>query len=616
MQQKIKILDPHEAIKIAAGEVIERPAHIIKELAENSIDAGAKNISLYIESAGKNSIKIVDDGCGMSADDAVLCFAHHATSKITTVNDLQHIATFGFRGEALSSIASMSSIVLTTRSSDEKIGTCVTIEYGKIVSVSQVAHQVGTTILINNIFGNMPARKKFLKSDDTEWNAIVSMFQAFCLKFLTVHFKLFHNTHLAYNCSPSETMMMRCAQLWSGTLHDRLLNVSSKPSDEIVVAGVISKADYYRFNRGQIFIFVNNRWVKNQEVVKGVLQGYDGVLPHQKYPAAFIAIEIDPELVDINVHPKKEEVKFLHPAIVQRVICNAVKAALNNVVTQSLPIKVLHAKPDLELIQALSGNDELQDVYLTPSFAPTLKASGIRPLQPVVWDEFAKTESVVKIQSSVAPSVPAPIQNQSVLDDQQMYSIIGQYKRTYIIVEQDKDLLLVDQHAAHERIIYQRLVDNHQPTETVSLLFPHMITLDISAMPVVFAQQALLRFHGILIDQFSDNQIIIQATPVGMNAAQAQEIIQIVIDTAHEKNDSQILQFNEKIMCAKACKMACRAGDVLDIAQMNSLIKQLLISQDRFCCPHGRPTIWSMALTQIEKHFKRDYVGSKQKNNF
>lgn len=287
MQQKIKILDHHEAIKIAAGEVVERPAHIIKELIENSIDAGAHNISLHLSAAGKDSIKITDDGCGMSPSDAKLCFAHHATSKISTVNELTSIITYGFRGEALASIASVSHVELITKTADCKLATQIKLEFGQQIAPTQTNHPTGTTLIITKLFDNVPARKKFLKADDTEWNLIVTIFQAFCLRYPAINFKLFHNDYLAYNCPATTQLKIRCAQLWSNQLHEQLLEIPTVTEQKITVSGAISNMHYHRFNRGQIFTFVNNRWVKNHELSKAVLKGYEGVLPAQKFPAAF-----------------------------------------------------------------------------------------------------------------------------------------------------------------------------------------------------------------------------------------------------------------------------------------------------------------------------------------
>lgn len=608
MQSKIKILEPQEAIKIAAGEVIERPAHLIKELIENSIDAGATTITLYLQAAGKDFIKIIDDGCGMSELDAKLCFAHHATSKIISVNDLDAITTYGFRGEALSSIASVSKVELFTKTADEKVATHITIEHGKITSQQQAAHHTGTTFVISNLFDNIPARKKFLKADETEWNAILTIFQAFCLRYPHINFKLHHNDFLAYNCPATTELTVRCAQLWNNNLHNQLLTTATTTQKDFIISGAISSPHYYRFNRGQIFTFVNNRWVKNQEITKGIVQGYDGVLPHQKYPAAFIFIDIDPKLIDVNIHPKKEEVKFLHPGIIQKAVATLVKNTLNeqlNKKLQSTSINHVHvtAQSPVESITSLPEQiaQPAQESISTEPISIFAKKAP-QPFAP-------QNNNVVIPQKKIELSAPT----QTPLFQEPIYTIIGQLKKTYILIELEQELLLVDQHAAHERIIYQRLLQQDKAA-SIHLMFPHIIKLTSTALQKLIQHQHLLEQHAIVIETFSQQELILQATPIGMSQQAAEEIIRTLCDQLEQQENITTLQINETIISNKACKTACKAGDNLDTAQMQTLIKELLTVEDRFSCPHGRPTMWNITFKEIEKHFKRDYVGSKQSN--
>jgi len=614
MQPKIKILDAHEAIKIAAGEVIERPAHLIKELIENSIDAGATTITLYVQAAGKDLIKIVDDGCGMSPEDAKLCFAHHATSKITTVLDLDSINTYGFRGEALSSIAAVSTVELITKTTEQKVATHIKIEHGNFIFEQIAAHPTGTTFTISNLFANIPARRKFLKSDDTEWNSILAIFQAFCLRYLHINFKLFHNDHMAYHSPATTNLTVRCAQLWNNNLHDQLLTVTTTTEKEITVSGAISTSHYYRFNRGQIFTFVNNRWVKNHELTKGILQGYDGVLPHQKYPAAFVFIDIDPKLIDINIHPKKEEVKFLNPSIVQRIVATAIKETLNSAVNQKLTV---HHSPQINTQPSDTDQAALHNFHATTTklFADDIDAVAQKKEQPQtfaqpapqpMWTTYKNISPNLPPIKTVAPTSEAPTR----LFREKSYSIIGQLKKTYILIEQEDELILIDQHAAHERIIYERLL--LQPSSpSVTLMFPHIIKLSPSLTAQLPSYQHMLQQHGIIIEPFSDHELILQATPVGMQAGAAEEIVRMISDKLEQDSANFHTHINEKIICEKACKSACKAGDTLDIQQIQALVKELMTVNNRFSCPHGRPTMWNITFKEIEKHFKRDYVGSK-----
>lgn len=605
IQQKIKILDPKESIKIAAGEVIERPANIIKELIENSIDAGAQNITLHAQSAGKDYIKITDDGCGMSPEDAQLCFAHHATSKISTVHDLPTIATYGFRGEALSSIASVSHVILITKTDDEKLATQIKLEHAELIEQTQTSHPTGTTLIISHLFDNVPARKKFLKSDETEWHLIVSIIQAFCLRYPKINFKVFHNEQMAFNCPATSKLTTRCAQLWQNNLHDQLIELSPQTLNNITISGAISNTNYHRFNRGQIFTFVNNRWVKNSEISKGILKGYDGVLPLQKFPAAFIFIEINPSEIDINIHPKKEEVKFLHPNIVQKVIEACVKQSLESqlqktlhsiekISDQSLPYEPFPApsmiknNTNFKVITAarMTTMPEIQEL---PSF------------DPFYQEEIIPQASTTQINTTIYEAEP--------------YSIVGQFKKTYIMIEKLDQLIMIDQHAAHERILYQRFKTQHDKVATVQLLFPHIVKLNAHEITTLQNHQPLLHQHGILFDQFSDHEIIIQATPVEMSAKSAQEIMQTILKWFEQNqnllHEDIFAQLHEKVLAEKACKSACKAGDTLNHEQMQNILHELQKTENNFCCPHGRPTMWNLPLKEIEKHFKRDYVGAK-----
>ncbi|MCX5924255.1 MAG: DNA mismatch repair endonuclease MutL [Candidatus Dependentiae bacterium] len=674
MAQTIKILDPQEAIKIAAGEVIERPAHIIKELIENSVDAKASTITIHARSAGKDEISISDNGSGMSPDDAMLCFAHHATSKISTVHDLQNIVTYGFRGEALSSIASVSHVELITKTDEEKSATHLVLHEGKVITETVAARQTGTTLTITDLFASIPARKKFLKSDDTEWNLIVSIFQAFCLRYPNIHFKLFHNGHLSYNCPPTKSNIKdRCAQLWSGNLDQHLIDLEPKEEKTISVTGAISTPHYYRFNRGQIFTFVNNRWVKNIEITKGLIKGYDGVLPAQKYPAAFLFITIDPAQVDINVHPKKEEVKFLHPGIVQRVIQEAVQKTLSNFVSSSLaPVsKAFDVAPQTfyKPYQFFTQTEEFSSAFENKILGPRVKpedeerednassfarldiakdnvfSSPFRDMKtdrllmldprdklkddveftPNVSSEFSYAPSVIPaqagIQEEIIQTIPisAPEVNKSIYE-QEPYSIVGQFKKTYIMLEKNNQLILIDQHAAHERILYEQFKKNINETATVRLLFPHIIKLSASEIEQITAYEKLFYKHGIEFEAFSQTELIIQATPVQMQAQAVQEIIHLALAWITQNHsidhDELFTKLHEKILAEKSCKAACKAGDSLNHEQMDNVIKELLKTENRFCCPHGRPTVWGMDLKEIEKHFKRDYVGSKQSSGY
>lgn len=685
--QKIKILDPQEAIKIAAGEVVERPSHILKELIENSIDAGATQITIQCKKAGKDLLSIIDNGCGMSPLDAHLCFAHHATSKITTVHDLESINTYGFRGEALSSIASVAKVQLTTKTDSDKSATQLTLQNGAVIDEQLVAHPTGTTLIITHLFDTIPARKKFLKSDDTEWNGIVAIFQAFCLRYPAIQFKLFHNDNLAYNCPATTNILQRCAQLWSNELHGHLIEIEQTSKNNITISGATSKSHYHRYNRNQIFTFVNNRWVKNIELSRAIIKGYQNVLPSQKYPATFLFIDIDPKLVDINIHPKKEEVKFLHPGIMQTFIQETITDALNKSISEKdiNTYTTLRSSTTKEIENSFSAYESSMQRLMNPRinlkqeenqehhFSPNHRTddfidnsnSGIKNSsmvssslssqklmlhpeekeltldQPLPFaDPFNEQEQLPRQQvrifdstNTIAEHVPSSQNlkafssyeneemqtNQSIYEDEP-HTIIGQFNKTYILIEQGGSLILVDQHAAHERIIYEQLKKNFTDVATVQLLFPHIIKLSHEDIKIIIEHTSLFSLHGITLEQFSDTEIIIQATPVSLQHKAIADIIHTTLAwiKEHQFVDKQdfFKALNESIHTQKACKTAVKAGDILNFEQMQNIVQTLFKTENRFCCPHGRPTMWNMSLKEIEKKFKRDYKSQQQNNLF
>ena len=358
--QKIRQLSLHEAQKIAAGEVVERPANVVKELLENAIDAGATVISIYIELAGQKLIRVVDNGLGMSPEDAHACFGHHATSKMSTVEDLMHLTTFGFRGEALSSIAAVSMIHMLTKEEDAQHGIFIERQANQLVHEEYRPCATGTDISIKDLFYNVPARKKFLKKTETEWRAIVQLFHAFCLDYPTLHFKLYSENKLLYNCPPPASLLARVMQLWEHHDAQHILALPSHRHEGMIISGVLSNHQYYKYDRSHMYFFVNKRWVKNSSLARAAVRGYAQVIPPDRYPIVSIHIEIDTTLVDINIHPRKEEVQFLHPRTIENALTHAIKKTLE----ENLSLQ-LHKKVSLEPRESPVASISPYTVYLS-----------------------------------------------------------------------------------------------------------------------------------------------------------------------------------------------------------------------------------------------------------
>ncbi len=661
---KIKILSPHEAQKIAAGEVVERPAHVLKELLENGIDAGASLISVYIEDAGKTCIRIVDDGCGMGYDDIKLSVAAHATSKITTVEDLTSVVTYGFRGEALASVAAVSRLTITSRDEELEHAWQIRFEQGDVASELRVAAEQGTDIEVRDLFYNIPARKKFLKQDETEWNQLQQLVHAIALSHLTISFKLYHNDRLVLQAPAVTSLKDRAAQIWGVSTAQQFLNLESSTTGPVQLSGVITSHQAWRYGKHHIFFFVNGRWVKDVELVKSLCKGYNNVLPPGKFPAGVIMIQLDPLTIDVNVHPKKEEVRFTKPQVVTNTVTQAVQATLRaqmatTVATRDFgePAPVLRDRPtaflstsgveeqnqlekelwilkqvqdDNELIQ--SDNFDYKNVALMPAHAEEDQRSVSKDMsgqdQPVTRIVVDSPDTMPEWPKRTTPSTFTNLGNvftqaQPDAEQQQVMqmptrtpaaavfsgTLIGQVLNTYLIIDRADGLVLVDQHAAHERILYERMKDRMVAREASLLLFPRVLTLAPEELVALERFEDVLTDFGIACDRMGQNALAIKAVPLGVAQIDLEDLLRQVAALAleHGHVEAEVVQklLYEHVHSHLACKRAVKAGDVLTVDQMKKLLQDLMTVEKPFICIHGRPTYWQLEKSQLEKFFRR-----------
>jgi DNA mismatch repair protein MutL len=649
---KIKHLPTHEAQKIAAGQVIERPADIIKELIENSIDAQATAITLYVEDAGKQLIRVVDNGCGMDSDDAQLCFEKHATSKIRSMDELQNISTFGFRGEAMPSIAAVCKVTLITKQQDAPEGLLVTIQNNVIQQCEPISASVGTDISAADLFFNIPARKKFLKKNDTELRHITQLFHAFCLVYPHIHFKFFSDNKQTLNCPPVHTISDRCTQLWQNIPAQHMLSLNAQDkNDSLHITGAISDHQNFRFDRSSIFLFVNNRWIKDFKLSNAFIKGYMNVAPQGRYPMGCLAITIDPKLVDINVHPRKEEVRFLNPRVVEQLIQQSVKTCLEENIAKRIPIK----KNTFDFASSLLHQDEGQVsmskfyTHVTPTSYSAHNQTMYKPFnfdavfpEPQAWSatntslsqelqaypstgsgRTACNKDEKKLKNTISNPIVRPepvegtamennqinISNDTSTNTESSYTLIGQYHKTYILIEQKDGLFIIDQHAAHERILYELFAYRFTDVAIVQLLFPIVIMLSNNDIQIIEPYLSLFIENGITIELFGLNQLKVQATPVHLKDVSLEDLIKEAIGWINEYKylDEQqfIKKLHEKLRAQMACKAAVKAGDILSHAHMQQLLTTLHTTENRLTCPHGRPTGWLLSNHEIEKKFKR-----------
>lgn len=622
---KIKQLSSTEAQKIAAGEVVERPANVVKELIENSLDAKATAITLYIEDGGKQLIRVIDNGLGMDIEDARMSIKHHATSKITCVDDLETLETFGFRGEALSSICAVSKFTLTTKEAEAQTGICLEIEAGTIVKEEIIAGNAGTDIAIAELFYNIPARKKFLKTKETEWRAIVQLFSAFCLDYPEIHFKLYHDGKLVHNFPSATDLSMRLAQMYEKALTQHMLSVEIQDDKmNLRIKGAISTPQYHRYDRNQLFFFVNQRWVKNHKLSQALLRGYQNVLQTDRFPVAFIFISLNPDTVDINIHPRKEEVQFLHPRIVENLLETGVKKRLEEHCAQTLGatplVRNTFTTPQPAFSRALEyTNQEIKQLKTAAEQAQEEKAFLEVLEKSFATQPFSQTDTQPAMQQpSVAQALEQLPLTQSILHQtpqadvqKPQYRLIGQTLLTYILIETVEGLVLIDQHAAHERVLYERLKKNFAHVPQIKLLFPEIITLSAHDLTTLSSYFELFKQFGVSVEQFSPTELVIQETPVFLKNHKLDDLVKQALGWIHEAQHIEPAQLKktieEKLHAQLSCKAAAKAGDELSIASMHELIKDLSNTENKLTCPHGRPTLWLLSKPEIEKKFKRDY---------
>lgn len=624
---KIHILPIHEAHKIAAGEVIERPSHILKELIENSIDAHATQITLYIQKGGKELLRIVDNGIGMDKEDARLCFQKHATSKIIRFDDLQNIATFGFRGEALASVAAVSRVILKTKESHAQVGIEIEVFQSSIQSEKEISLNGGTDIAVYDLFAHIPARKKFLKSDQTEWRAMQQLIHAFCFAHPRIGFTVYLEGKQVLDCAPTDCLRARWQEIFNNTTH-KMLEVSSYSQGAISVYGIISNHQEYAYDRSHFFFFVNNRWVKNQPFYKALLQGYAHVLPQGRFAKGVLIITCDAQEVDINIHPRKEEVKFLHPIIAERVISTAVRKVLEGHISKAIEPAVMHENIPEWFVQKSSPvytfSQSVHDSSLSvsnilpvvssekKSFTAARSASlfespfSKQVIEPAAYEPLSSTAELLSLWAHSAESVHLnKLEEKSICQ----YAIIGQYHKTYILIEKEEGLFLVDQHAAHERILYEQFSTRFGELPSIPLISPIIISVTMQDRDLLVEHFPVFAAHGIQVDIFGAQELVVHAVPVHVKNQDIEEFIKQVLawlhETAGESPELFMQKLHEKIRAQMACKAAVKAGDSLTIEQMQKILQDLDSVENRFTCPHGRPTGLLFSLQEIEKKFKR-----------
>ena len=591
---KIKVMDTLLSNKIAAGEVVERCASVVKELVENSCDAKSTEIKIELKEAGTLEIKVTDDGIGMDREDAILCFDRHATSKIKTEDDLFHITTLGFRGEALASIASVSKVELKT--SDGSVGTRVYIEGGEILSVEDSDARKGTSITIKNLFYNTPARLKHMKSLYTELASITDYVNKISLTHPEIKFVLINNGNVILNTDGSNNLLKNIKCIYGIDIAKRMLEVNAE-DDDYVISGYISLPEVHRSNKNGMITLVNGRVVRNTELNRIINDAYHSYKPDNRYPIVVINIEVDPILVDVNIHPTKMDVKFSKFEELKELVFNMIRNKINNInLIPNIEAKEKHEKPKYEEY-TLNFNIE----------EPTKEYNQIDFKQNIDDNEYILNEELIVSKEIVSEKEKQEEKEleQNILPE--MYPV-GEVHGTYIICQNELGMYMIDQHAAKERINYEICLNKlaNPKDDKIDMLIP--LTLEYSNNDYLILKENIefLREMNFNIESFGINSIIVKSHPTWIPSNNEIESIKKVIEMVIEKEKNFNLEkFRDHVAATMACKMSIKANDEITKEEMDNLISDLRKCKNPFNCPHGRPTIIYYSKEELEKLFKR-----------
>ncbi|HEU0119845.1 MAG TPA: DNA mismatch repair endonuclease MutL [Bryobacteraceae bacterium] len=647
---RIRVLPDAVANQIAAGEVVERPASVIKELLENSLDAGATSIVIEAESGGRRLLRITDNGCGMLRDDAMLAFERHATSKLSSVKDLLSIATLGFRGEALPSIASVSRLTLETHAPEESTGACVEIHGGKMIRCDEAALATGTVITVRDLFFNVPARKKFLRSDQTELAHIASLVTHYSLAHPDKTFALRHDNRELLHVTPVATLRERVFQVFGSHILEDLLDIGEHERELLIpeapqgvageertrvflLRGFVSRPQVQKYNRNSIYLFVNGRLIRDKLLMHALQSAYHNLMPPGSFPFALLFLDCDAEEVDVNVHPSKTEVRFRHGSWVHDYVRDSIRDSL----MQSRPVSSLPLPAAPQAAARLPYSEFSQQMesaafrsVLPPEDAPPVNPADLPVFQlhqpPQAAPRFEFTEPPpMPPQAEPSPVTAAPLRTRIpdthgglpdgvILDPAQSLDVLkdlrplGQLHESFILAAGRDGLWIIDQHVAHERILFEQVLRQRAAgrVEQQTLLMPMVIELT-AAQQIEYAQIAdELRASGFESEPFGNRTIAISSAPAAVKPGDIEKIVFEILETAERELRGATLDEVRRNVCATiACRAAIKINMRLDQQKMEWLLAELARCEHPTNCPHGRPIALRYSTRDILKGFHR-----------
>jgi DNA mismatch repair protein MutL len=589
---RIHLLEEHTVNRIAAGEVVERPASVVKELVENSIDAGAHTIIVEVEQGGKRLIRVTDDGEGMSPADALLSIQRHATSKIRDAEDLQSIVTLGFRGEALPSIAAVSRFELLTKRADLDTGMRLVVENGQVVEAEECAARNGTTVTVRDLFYNTPARLKFLKSVATELSHITELMTRFALAFPEISFRLLHNGQEIFVSQGSTDPRHALLAVFGRDVARELRSIDFAQGS-LRITGYVSPPHLTRPTRAMQSFFVNRRLIRHRVLSKALDDAYRTLTPEGRHPVAAIFLQVPPYSVDVNVHPTKAEVKFSHEGEVYHAVLTAIRQAL---LQQGMMPSAL---PGLQ-----SGLDIAQPAARPSTGQPIWQPSPMPP-QEVLHAELLRRAGIELSQATSVEVQPAARPYAEMLEG---FQVLGQLDRTYIIASSLRGLLIIDQHVAHERVLYEKLtvLRQRQPVPVQHLLTPLVFHLDRRTATLLGEHLQEIQDMGFLLEPFGSDSVVLRGVPAWLGQRNVEALVRDLLDEISELGVQRRLPLtDETLVATTACKMAVKAGDALSHAEMTHLLQELAETENPYLCPHGRPVVLVLSIEELERRFKR-----------
>ncbi|HDZ58951.1 MAG TPA: DNA mismatch repair endonuclease MutL [Ignavibacteriales bacterium] len=612
---KIKILSENIASKIAAGEVIQRPGSVVKELLENSVDADAMNIDVIVKKAGKNLIQVCDDGSGMTEEDAILSVHKHATSKIVAFEDLESIKTLGFRGEALSSMAAVAQLEIRTETKEEEVGTVIkSNESGSFIK-EKGSFPKGTCVLVKNLFYNTPARRKFLKTDATELKHIIDTFNKTALSHPDIHFRFYNADDLIFNYTAGN-LEERVKQVFADNMPDALIPVDER-TDYLSMYGYIGKPSLLKKSKGDQYLYLNKRYIISKQINHAVFSAYENLLEKGDYPFFLLFLEIDPERIDVNVHPSKLEVKFDDEKDIYNFVLSVIKKSLG---TQ-------------DLVPSMIFSDELdsEEKLVVDKFSPTKKhdfsdrpfIQRHKPVTPRFSDEdidriFSSiTEDTITRTDDKPVTHPFDklteneVQHTTIEHETKSYEtespFIFQLHNKYILSQIKTGLMIIDQHVAHERVLYEKALHRFEADIPFSqqLLFPRTVKLDPGRYELVKELNPSLNKLGFEIKISGKNKIVIEGVPDDVKKGSEEKVLLEMIEEYATNQREKKLEQKDNLAKSFSCKAAVKAGDKLSEKEMRLLIDQLFATSMPYVCPHGRPIVIKISLTEFDRRFGR-----------